>query len=116
MTSHGSASRSVTAGTRVTTRPEGRLARDPADDQADRRGARQPRRLEEAGPAGGALGAREDEDLAGEADLVQLVPALDDHAAGRVDAAPAGDGLVRHQGLALDDAGDDRPPVQDAPL
>ena len=43
---------------------------------------------------------------------VQGVPGLDDPARGGVDAAPAGDGLGRDQGLALGVAGHYRPAVQ----
>ena len=47
---------------------EGGLRRGDREDHPDRRGAEQPGGLEEARPAGGALGTGEDEDLAGEAD------------------------------------------------
>jgi len=56
----------------------------------------------------------EDQDLAGEAHPVELMPAFDDHARAGSDPAPAGNRLVRHEGLALDAAGYDRPPWQDA--
>jgi hypothetical protein len=91
---------------------EGGLGADPGDDHGGRRGAEQPGALEEAGPAGTSLGGREDQDLAGEGRPAQGVPGLDDRARGRVDAAPAGDGLGRDQGLPLGVPGYDRAAVQ----
>jgi len=67
-----------------------------------------------AGPAGTALGRREDQDLAGGRPTpCRACPGLDDPGpAGGVDAAPTGDGLGRDQGLPLGVAGHYRPAVQ----
>ena len=61
-----------------------------------------------------ALG--EDEDLAGEAHAEELVPGLDDHAAHRVDPAPAGDRLVRDERFALGDTGHNGSAMEDDQL
>ncbi len=107
MTAHGSASRSVIAGTRVTTAPSADFAEIrpmiiPIGAVPDSRVVwKKPDQPDDP------LALGKTRTLPVKQTPYSSCRALDDHAAGRVDPAPAGDRLVRHEGLALDPAGDD---------